>query len=81
MPTINRVPVTKTSMSLTLAIMQGMQTVVNVKAALSVLSKKGNERVVTNVFLDIHEPHNNINNPGKWVTLNMCSESPRYTSI
>jgi len=61
--------------------MQRIQTVVNVKAAVIILPKKGDERVVTNVFLGIHDPHNNISSPGKWVTSNMCSESPRYTDI
>ena len=51
MPTINRVPVTKTSMSLTLVIMQRIQTVVNVKAAVILLPTVGDEIVVPKTFL------------------------------
>jgi hypothetical protein len=51
------------------------------KAVAIILPKIGDERVVSKAFLGIHDPHKNINNPGKWVTLNMCFESPRYTDI
>jgi hypothetical protein len=59
-------------MSLTLVIMQRIQTVVNVKAAVIILPKISGEIVVPKSFLIIHDPHNNINNPGKWLRSNMC---------
>jgi hypothetical protein len=39
------------------------------------------EGVVLKAFLGIHDAHNNINKPGKSLTSNMCSLSPRYTDI
>jgi hypothetical protein len=58
MPTKNEVPITKISMSRTLVIMQRIQTVVNVKAAVSILPNIGDEIVVPKSFLVIHDPHN-----------------------
>ena len=81
MPTINRVPITKNSMSQTFVILQRIQTVVNVKAAVIILPKIGDERVVPKAFLVIHDPHKNIKNPGKRLTSNIRFLSPRCTDI
>jgi hypothetical protein len=45
---------------------------VNVEAAVIILPKIGDEIVVPKAFLVIDDPNNNINNPGKWLTSNMC---------
>jgi len=58
MPTKNEVPITRTSMSRILVIMQRIQTVVNVKAAVSIQPNIGDEIVVPKSFLVIHNPHN-----------------------
>ena len=79
MRTINRVPITKTLMSLTSVIMQGILTVINVNATV-ILPKIGFEILVPKAFLVIRD-HSNINNPGKWLTSNVCFISPRYTDI
>jgi hypothetical protein len=68
-------------MSLTLVIVQRIQTVVIVKAAVIILPKIDDEIVVTKSFLVIHDAHNNINNPGKWLISNMCFLSRRCTGI
>jgi hypothetical protein len=71
----------KTSMPLTLVILQRIQTVVNVKSAVIILPKIGDGRVVPKDFLVIRDPHNKLNNPGKWLTSNMFFFSPRCTDI
>jgi hypothetical protein len=43
--------------------------VVNVKASVIILPKIGDGIVVPNAFLLFHDPHNNINNPGKMVNI------------
>jgi hypothetical protein len=58
MPTKNEVPITKTSMSRTLVIIQRIQTVVNVKAAVSIQPNIDDEIVVPKSFLVINDPHN-----------------------
>ena len=37
--------------------------------------------VVPKAFLGIRDIHNDINKPGKWLSFNMCSSSPRYTDM
>jgi hypothetical protein len=39
------------------------------------------EAVVLKALLDIHDAHNNINKPGKWLNSNMRSVLPRYIVI
>ena len=43
--------------------------------------KISDEGIVLKTFLGVHDAHNNINKPGKLLTSNMCSLSPRYTDI
>jgi hypothetical protein len=51
--------------------MQRIHTVVKVKDVVIILPKIGNERVVPKALFGMDDPHNNINNPGKWVTWNV----------